>query len=274
MAKVQKVCFTYNNYTEAGEAALIAYIESKAKFAVFGHEVAPTTGTPHLQGYINHLKQTRFTTLTKALPGCHFVNAKGSDQDNLNYCTKTDKDSYYSFGTPQKSGKRNDLLIACNLAKNSPTIRQLTDELPDMYVKYQKGLTALNEMYQPHRDPSNPPVVLWLWGKAGVGKTTFAFRNFPVDQIFIKDGTQWWDGYSHEKCIVVDDFDGLWPFRNFLRFIDRYPYQGQIKGGYVKINSPVIVINCEYPPSHFWTDNALAQVTRRINVVAEVPDDF
>lgn len=49
--------FTYNNYTPEGEAALKAWLGKNTKYAVYGHEVAPTTGTPHLQGYFS-LKKT------------------------------------------------------------------------------------------------------------------------------------------------------------------------------------------------------------------------
>jgi len=53
-----------------------------------------------------------------------------------------------------------------------------------------------------------------------------------------------------------------------LRLLDKYPYQGQIKGGYVKINSNII-ITCEFPPEYFWKGNELAQITRRINKIFE-----
>lgn len=42
--------FTYNNYTEAGEQALQKFICDNCKIGFYGHEVAPETGTKHLQG--------------------------------------------------------------------------------------------------------------------------------------------------------------------------------------------------------------------------------
>ena len=63
--ETQKVnyCFTYNNYTEPGEAALKTWLAENCKYAVYGHEVAPSTGTPHLQGYFSLKKRDRTSSL-------------------------------------------------------------------------------------------------------------------------------------------------------------------------------------------------------------------
>lgn len=47
--------FVLNNYTTDEEEKISKLIENKAlkiKYLVFGREIAPTTGTPHLQGFI------------------------------------------------------------------------------------------------------------------------------------------------------------------------------------------------------------------------------
>jgi hypothetical protein len=68
---------------------------------------------------------------------------------------------------------------------------------------------------------------------------------------------------------VIDDFDGKWPYRDLLRLLDRYVYQGQIKGGYVHINSDYIIITCEHRPEEYWSGNELTQVRRRLDCVHE-----
>lgn len=266
--KLKKFCFTLNNYTPQEEQEIKEYIEKNAAFAVIGHEVGENN-TPHLQGYINSVKQTRFTAIKKVMPRAHLEKANGNDEQNLIYCTKTDKTPYI-FGEPQHAGKRNDLDTACKMIQAGSPMNAVAAECPVAYVKYAQGLQRLIERSQTPRDPNNPPVVIWLWGAAGVGKTRFAYDHFPADKIYSKDGTPWWDNYQHQHVILVDDFDGHWPFRDFLKFLDRYPYQGQIKGGYVTINSPVIIITCEYDPSHFWVNNELAQVNRRLTDILHV----
>jgi len=266
--KVKKFCFTLNNYTQDEENEIYEFCELKAQFAVIGHETGEN-GTPHLQGFINLTKQVRFNAVKKVMPRAHLELAKGTDQQNLAYCTKQDKEPYI-LGEPQSSGKRNDLKKTCDKVKEGKPISQVALECPETFVKYSRGIKELAALIQKPRNVNDPPLRIWLYGKAGVGKTRLAYDVLKRNEIFIKDGTSWWSGYENQQCILVDDFDGHWPFRDLLRFLDRYPYKGQIKGGSVEINSPIIIITCEFPPQHFWQGNELDQVTRRLDHVEEL----
>lgn len=48
----RRICFTLNNYGEEDERRIKTEAH-RYKYAVYGRETAPTTGTRHLQGYIN-----------------------------------------------------------------------------------------------------------------------------------------------------------------------------------------------------------------------------
>lgn len=263
-------CFTFNNYTPETEALLVAFLNAQTNFYVYGHEVG-AEGTPHLQGYMQLKTKQRITTVVKKLPvSIHLIPANGTAAQNIAYCTKDGHD-IVTAGSPVVKGQRSDLKTATDLiVTKKATMKQVMQECPDVYVKYHNGLLALHEGLQPARDYNNKPTVLWLYGKAGTGKTRFAMDEFGPDNVYIKDGTKWWDGYSHQHCILVDDYDNSWPYRNFLRFLDRYAFRAECKGGYVEINSPVIIITCEWPPSKFWTNNELAQVMRRLDNLIEV----
>lgn len=265
--RVTKFCFTLNNYTPEEYQSLVA-CSNKCKFLVIGKEIG-ANGTPHLQGYANLVKQSRFSAIKKFMPRAHIEKANGSDHDNLNYCTKQDKNAYV-WGEPQTRGKRNDLKKATDMVLAKAPMAEVARQQPEVFVKYNKGLKVLAETLEPDRKPDDPPTTLWLWGESGVGKTRFAYDQLPAEQIYIKDGTQWWDGYTHQQCILIDDFDGRWPFKDLLRLLDRYPYQGQFKGGYCRVNSPIIIITCEFPPSHFWFGSDLKQVMRRLEYVQEI----
>lgn len=102
-----KFCFTLNNYTEAEETAIRDYATKVATFAVVAHETG-AEGTPHLQGFINCSKRTRFSAVKKIMPRAHLEPANGTDEQNLTYCSKQDS-SPFIVGEPQRAGKRNDL---------------------------------------------------------------------------------------------------------------------------------------------------------------------
>jgi len=262
---VSNYCFTFNNYTAETEAKLKAFLDTETSFYIYGHEVG-AQGTPHLQGYMQLIKRQRMTAIHKKIGvQLHLEPAKGTAGQNITYCSKSGHE-IVTHGECTIKGQRTDLQRATELiTANKATMKEVMTECPETFVKYHKGLLALHEGLQPKRDYNNKVTVLWLYGPAGAGKTRFAVDEFGPENVYIKDGTKWWDGYSHQRCILVDDFDGQWPFRNFLRFIDRYAYQAECKGGYVEINSPFIIITCEFPPAHFWHGNELAQVTRRLD---------
>lgn len=256
----RNLCFTLNNYTEEEQKDIMCLDYS---YLVFGFEEGES-GTPHLQGYIEFKNSKRFSTLKKLLPRTHWEARKGTAEQASNYCKK-DK-HFIELGTISKQGKRSDLQNVTEMIVDNTPMREIALQNPDIYVKYHKGLHALK--YVIEEDRKEPPKVFWRWGKSGTGKTRFCVEKHPSH--YIKDGTMWWDGYEQQEAIIIDDFDGCWPYRDLLRLLDRYKYQGQVKGGYVRINSPFIYITCEHPPSHYWNGNELAQVLRRVADVAEV----
>lgn len=238
----------------------------KIQYIVIGLEKCPSTGRMHLQGYCELEEQLRMSSIKKLFDdsGIHIEQRRGTAKEAADYCKK-DGD-YLEAGTPKAQGKRTDLEEACQLILERKSMKEVANNNPSVYVKYHKGLQALKNVQFEHR--TDKPTVHWRWGLAGTGKTRYCVDTHPCH--YIKDGTQWWDGYEQQEAIIIDDFDGRWPYRDLLRLLDRYQYQGQTKGGYVKINSPFIYITCEYPPSEFWAGNELDQISRRIASVTKI----
>lgn len=86
---VYKVCLTVNNYTDVDLEVCRGYVEdSDVVCMVVGKEVAPTTGTPHLQCYFRTVKPHRFSHWKKKFPGAHIELANGTDEQNIEYCSK------------------------------------------------------------------------------------------------------------------------------------------------------------------------------------------
>lgn len=197
----------------------------------------------------------------------HWEQQKGTHEQAAKYCKK-DGD-FWEKGELPKQGKRTDLEAVAESVRNGASLQEVAEEHPETYVRYHKGLTALKYQMMKHR--TEEPDVYWLWGTTGVGKTRTAMddKNGTIS-IYMKDETKWWDGYDQQDRIVIDDFDGSWPFRNLLRLLDRYQNQGQTKFGYLKINSKEIYITAEHPPSFYWSGSQLKQIMRRLKVCTEV----
>lgn len=82
-------CFTLYEYNEFLED-LINFCDKNCTHYCLGHEICPSTGKQHLQGYIKLTKMMRFDTLKKYPFFCngHFEKPRGTMQHNFDYCSK------------------------------------------------------------------------------------------------------------------------------------------------------------------------------------------
>lgn len=259
---VRNIVFTLNNYTNEDIERLRGVADNFA-YIIWGKEVGES-GTPHLQGMAQLKKVTKFNTVKNMIgERAHLEKMRGTAQQARDYCAK-DGD-FEEHGELRHERQRTDLRTAIEQLDGVSSIRQAAIVVPEIVIKYPRGVQLLIEAAQPKRDFK--PTVVWLWGLTGTGKTRQAVE---CESYYIKDNTKWWDGYGHENRIIIDDFDGSqWDFRTLLRLLDRYEFQGETKGGYVTINSHEIYITCEFKPDHYWCHNMLAQILRRIDEVRE-----
>lgn len=122
-------CFTLHDYNEAMCQTIITSAELYKYNYVFGKEICPETGRPHLQGFIEWPTKTSFTAIKNKLKidTMHFIPAKGSKESNITYCTK-DGD-YYSNITGVKKAKPIKLIE--NLYEWQQNVIDYTLEEPD-----------------------------------------------------------------------------------------------------------------------------------------------
>lgn len=78
---------TINNYTETD----IHLLQDDTYFNkwLFQEEICPTTGTPHLQGFLRCITKKHFSTICNDWKGWHFTFMNGTIAQNVKYCTKS-----------------------------------------------------------------------------------------------------------------------------------------------------------------------------------------
>ena len=70
-----------------------------------------------------------------------------------------------------------------------------------------------------------------LWGPSGTGKSRFVAARWP-DAFWKAPESKWWDGYSGQETVVLDDFkDYAMPLVELQRLLDWYPLWVEVKGG-------------------------------------------
>jgi hypothetical protein len=206
----------------------------------------------------------------------------GTPEDSLIYCTKQDREAFQSGSLPNP-GKRNDLLEVVKDMKDGKTIRDLTIgedyNALTVVVKYYKGLSVLQSLLSRNRD--YPPVVIWICGKTGIGKTRAAVEfghelAGPFGMWISSGSLRWFDGYMGQPVALFDDLRTKHAeFSFLLRLLDRYPVQVEFKGGYVNWIPRLIMVTAPKDPESMWslrTDEDKQQLRRRISSVIYAED--
>lgn len=255
--------FTKNNADEDAWGSLRITLNSHCKYWVVGHEIAPTTGTPHLQGYCEFSSPRYFNAVTKLLTGCHVEVRKGTREQATEYCKKGGQYEEHEDGF-QPQGKRNDLCFF-------PTMREAAEQSAS-YQAIKMNQAKLEYLEAP-RDWK--PEVYWYYGETGTGKSRKArWTATQLDrdaQIFTKnEGSKWWNGYDAHEVVIIDDFrDSWWSLTEMLRLLDRYEAKVECKGGMRQFKPKVIIVTSAFAPSTLYqsTGECVKQLTRRIDHV-------
>lgn len=153
-------CFTINNYTEETEQLLGDLGESdQVSYLVFGREVAPTTGTPHLQGFISFVNRKNGHLALGCIGGSgHLERAKGSPFQAAVYCKK--ETHWEEFGEPPKASGKKGVDGQFELYKNwvnewvvdhgrGPYESEIALAHPALFCRYNRSLLQLTHHIAP-----------------------------------------------------------------------------------------------------------------------------
>jgi len=286
--------FTLNNYSEDDFAALCALEDpderksAGVRYIIFAKEVAPTTGTPHLQGYV-YLENARVLRNVHRVPGLAHaaifaMAANSSPEANRKYVMKTrEVDSVpngevFEFGEFPSQGKRTDLGgVVGAFKKSGYSMAAVAEEFPEEFLKYHRGLQVMASVLD-NRKRDWMTKVIWLHGPTGSGKSRAAHECASPDDVYWKPmDHQWWDGYRGQPIVVMDDYrKDFCTFSYLLRLFDRYPLQVNIKGSTTQFLARYIIVTCPLKHDDLWTletrtEGDLAQLTRRIAWSLQTP---
>jgi len=283
---LRSVCYTYNNYTQEGIDKLKNY--DNTSFHVSAYELG-TTGTIHIQGYMELKTRTRFSKLQRDLAECkgiHLEARRGSAQQAIDYITNNEgKIREYGppkicilTGQPKEKTKATDVYEARQYLEEGLTVRDLVDDpsyevTPGLLRVYKE----LAPVYERKRDWK--PEVIWIYGRPRTGKSSYARTLAGNSYYNFQLGRQWFDGYDGEETVLWDDFDNDYPYgeqlerkvggeiiqdftllwkqkliRNMLlQLTDRHDFRAPIKGSSKQCIAKKVIIVSHVPPWHIWT---------------------
>lgn len=148
-------CFTFPNYDEQDLLIMRSYLDNYNKSSssnkrdimyIIGREICPTTGTPHLQGYIKFNTKIRPKSITEFSNKIHWEKCKGTENENIDYCSKDG-----------------------NFITNYPFVKRPLKLIPlDQLFPWQLELLEII------KKPPDDRKIYWYWCEKGrSGKTSF-----------------------------------------------------------------------------------------------------
>ena len=246
----------------------ITFENIEAKYKIFGVETCPTTGRQHGQSYIQFENAKTFKQMKKSFPTAHIEVAKGSPEQNRKYCAKDG--AFKEWGEVPKQGKRSDLDRLLELAKENASWETVVREVGGAAYRNKKHYHEMLADHCTHQNEAKEVII--ITGPTGCGKTRWAHETFGHD-MYMSFDFKWWDGYTNQETILVDDFSGTAGITWLLRLCDRYPMRVQIKGGTTPWLPRRIIFTSNVKPEDWFPDalqvhkDAFARrVTRVVNM--------
>lgn len=267
--------FTINNWTSDDEKQVQAI---PCKYLVYGREIGPEKGTPHLQGYIQFKTQRTFRSMCKKMPRASIRAAETSALVNKNYCTK--QGDYFEQGvvplSKAEQGALGKQAEQARWAKIKALAQQgdLDEVDPQVFVQCYRSLKQIKVDYMSRPPDLQAPCGIWLFGDSGAGKTTIARTEFGT-QYFLKAPTKWWDSYQGEQVVILDDLD---PYHKALGYhvkmwADKWSFVAEVKGSSLIIRPTTFIITSQYLPEAIWSDPQTVHAVRRRFKIIEVRPD-
>lgn len=266
--------FAFTDFSLENLEVYKTFNTTKCSYMILGFETCKSTSRKHLQGFVIWKSPKTFNNCKKLLPeNIHIEQCYSAAISNIKYCEK-DGNVVFEYGTrPIGQGKRSDYIVMRNLVDAGASM----DEIISEATSYQAVRSAeIVRRYRHFYRTIQPIEVIWIWGQTGTGKTHFCFKEYP--DLFRVNDNKWWCGYDAHETILFDDLrSSNYPFVAMLRYLDKYPFMVQYKGGSTQVQYTRVLITCPNPPdveyAHCNEEN-IEQLLRRITTIKHLESPF
>lgn len=237
--RTRRACFTLNNWTEEESQNLKDFLTSKGGLWIIGKEVGEG-GTPHLQGYVRFKNQRIFKDLFNHNPRIHWEKCKGTEAQNIKYCSK---DGSFDKTFPQTKAEKLINQYSTIIWKDwQQRIIDICDSSPDS--------RTFNWFYESEGNVGKSFLCKYLYLKYNA-----IIADGKKDNVF-NQVNNWMQENTDEspKLIVLDIPRYNLDFVNYgmlEQLKNGLIYSGKYEGGCLAFEYPHIIIFAnEYPHTH------------------------
>lgn len=135
----------------------------------------------------------------------------------------------------------------------------VTDDHPELILRYKN----LKESVMAYRYDKIKPLKMtdtrgiWVWGPPRIGKTHWV--NFSENSLYHKAQNKWWDGYTGQEAVLIDDLDSDCLSHYLKIWADKWACQGEVKNGHVALNFQRLYVTSNFSIQELFKD--LPEVT-------------
>lgn len=253
----------------------IVYDPDVVRYIIYQREICPDTKREHFQGYVEFYDPLRKGQIKKVLGQCHLEVLKTTRSQARNYCKKKKSaipHTLVEFGTwredPNRKPKLRDILLT------DMSLHDVIVKYPFDFVRYHHGLKALFNYRQSQEAKKFRHVTTTVYiGPTGCGKTRRALAGDDWFKMPISDKL-WFDGYTGQKTLVLDDFYGGIKYSNLLQILHGHMISVQVKGGFVFGMWTHVIITSNKEPQDWYKMGLTPALERRLTNIIHLPDVF
>jgi hypothetical protein len=229
-------------------------------------------GKRHIQGYVEFKMPISMKRIKEIFSDStlHIEPRRGTAQEASDYCTKVESRVMdpVKRGEISRQGTRTDIKKMYELLKEGKTPMEICEIMPGAYMKYYKAVDRVYNNLQSQQEGKFKEVeVNVLYGDAGAGKTRFVYDKYGHENVYRlcqgNAGNVWFDGYTQQKILLIDDYYGWLKYSTFLQLIDNYKIRLSVKGGTTYSNWNKIYITSNEDPKNWYKKLGLSPAMER-----------
>lgn len=204
--------------------------DDKIEYFLAGHEISPTTGTKHLQGFVYFHNGITRGGLERRLGfnkgDCHSEPQKGLHSQAIEYCSK-DSDIAIEYGNipEQNSQKQSAWDYIIEMIEHGQSNLEIMRKYPSEFARCRGAIDAMRmEMVLAQLNEWRDVDVHYIWGKTGSGKTRGILEGHAdrSDVYRITDYKHPFDSYRGQSVVMFEEFRSSLKCEQMLIYLDGY----------------------------------------------------
>lgn len=253
---------TLNNYTDE---ELQQLRDAPCVYMALGFHVGEKSHLPHVHILIQYTNPRVMPRFNRRI---HWEPRRGTVTQAINYLNKEQRLEERG-DRPRDPQGIDEQWQAFVESIHAGTV----DKDSRMYARYEgyarRRLAELAEKKDYDGDLSAKNI--WIWGRAGAGKSRLVRQTFAASAIYNKQINKWWDGYQNEPCVLIEDIDPRqceYLAHHLKVWSDRYTFSAEIKNGRIQINPFYhLVVTSQYDIEECFPGRDGDAIRRRFDVL-------